>query len=196
MSRAIVIFARRPEREAAAKRLPLQRAAALFRSLLAGWNRAARQVNAQVLHIEQIGETFGERLANSADAAFALGFDAVVITGIDVPPPRDLESAFRAVEAGRAVIEPARDGGINLIGLCAPARELLSTFAVGDPTIADRCRAFFDSLVEFPTSSDIDTLQDFYDALCEERPQPVAGRLKPARTQIANASVSRAPPIA
>ncbi|HLJ73659.1 MAG TPA: hypothetical protein VKU62_03670, partial [Thermoanaerobaculia bacterium] len=70
MRRALVIFARSPEREAVAKRLPLHRAAALFRANLAAWTRAARAAKADVLRIEQHGETFGERLANTADDAF------------------------------------------------------------------------------------------------------------------------------
>src|SRR5207244_7255487 len=103
-SRASMFVARAPEQEAAEKRLPIQRAAALFRSLLNAWDRAAKHVNAEILRIEQTGNTFGERLANSADAAFALGFDTIVLTGIDVAPPLDLESAFRSLEAGRPVI--------------------------------------------------------------------------------------------
>jgi len=195
MSRAIVIFARTPEQEAAAKRLPIQRAAALFRSLLNAWARAAKHVNAEVLRIEQTGDTFGERLANSADAAFALGFDAIVLTGIDVAPPLNLESAFQSLEAGRSVIAPARDGGVNLIGLCAPERELLSTFTIRDRHLAKRCRAYFRTLDELPLSSDIDTLADFYAAVCEDRLHPVYGGLKPAAAHSASSS-PRAPPIA
>jgi len=195
MSRAIVIFARTPEQEAAAKRLPIQRAVALFRSLLRAWDRAAKQVNAEVLHIEQTGDTFGERLANSADAAFALGFDAIVLTGIDVAPPLNLESAFQSLEAGRPVIAPARDGGVNLIGLCAAERELLSTFTIRDRHLAKRCRAYFRTLDELPLSSDIDTLADFYAAVCEDRLHPVYGGLKPAAAHSASSS-PRAPPIA
>jgi len=190
MRRALLIFARSPEREAAAKRLPLHRAAALFRSNLAAWTRAAHAANADVLQIEQRGETFGERLANAADDAFALGYDAIVITGIDVPAC-DLDEAFRSMP----VIAPARDGGVNLIGLCAPARDLLLTFRARDPRVAQRCREYFANLRELPVARDVDTIHDFYAATCEDRLQPVAGRLKPARTQAAP-SVSRAPPIA
>jgi glycosyltransferase A (GT-A) superfamily protein (DUF2064 family) len=196
VSRAVVIFARTPESEAAAKRLPRVRASALFRSLFAAWQRAARAAGAELLCIEQRGNTFGERLANCADDAFARGFRAVVITGIDVVPPRGLESAFRSVEAGRAVIAPSYDGGVNLIGLCHPARDLLITFAQRNRHIAARCRAYFGAVDELPVARDIDSLDDFYEALREERLPPVAVRLKPAHALRAAATITRAPPIA
>ncbi|HJT16151.1 MAG TPA: DUF2064 domain-containing protein [Thermoanaerobaculia bacterium] len=188
MRRALVIFARSPEGEAAAKRLPLHRAAALFRSNLAAWMRAAHAANADVLQPAQRGRTFGERLANAADDAFALGYDAIVITGIDVPAC-DLDRAFRTMPA----IAPARDGGVNLIGLCAPARDLLLTFRPRDGHVAARCRRYFAHLHELPVARDIDTIHDFNAAVCEDRLQPVAGRLKPVRTHFAR-RISRAPP--
>ncbi|HEY6893851.1 MAG TPA: DUF2064 domain-containing protein [Rhodanobacteraceae bacterium] len=189
MRRALVIFARSPEREAAAKRLPLHRAAALFRSNLAAWMRAAQRANADVLQPEQRGDTFGERLANAADDAFALGYDTIVITGIDVPAC-DLEPAFRS---SMPVIAPARDGGVNLIGLNAPARDLLVTFRPRDRHVAARCRAYFARLGELPVTRDIDTVHDFYAATCSGGLQPAVGRLKPAAPLIL-ARIPRAPP--
>jgi len=194
MSRAIVIFARSPEREAIAKKLPIDRAAALFRSHVAAWERAARAAHAVVLRVEQKGRTFGERLANAADDAFARGYTAIVLTGIDVPAV-DLEAAFRSIECGRPVIAPARDGGVNLIGLGSPARGLLSRFRQRDRGVADLCRAYFESVHELPVTRDVDTIHDFYAILCEERPQPVAGRLKPPRKQINRIESPRAPPL-
>jgi len=189
MRRALVIFARSPEREAAAKRLPLHRATALFRSNLAAWTRAARAAGADVLQLEQRGKTFGERLANTADDAFALGYDAIVITGIDVPAC-DLQTAFRVMP----VIAPARDGGVNLIGLSSPARDLLLTFRPRDPRVAQRCREYFTNCYELPVARDIDTIHDFYFVLCSGGLQPAVGRLKPA-AQLVDARISRAPPL-
>jgi len=228
MSRAIVIFARAPEREAAAKRLPIEHAARLFRSVIAAWLRAAERAGAAPIiacpadartrmatiaadvprrYIDQCGRNFGERLANTSEEVFALGFLSVVITGIDIAPPDDLDSAFRSLEAGRCVIAPARDGGVNLIGLLSPARELLSTFAVRDPRIADRCRRFFDAVEELAPSSDIDSLahlcaarresawREFYELLGEPLPWILSTSLPIPRFAVA-AQIPRAPPIA
>jgi glycosyltransferase A (GT-A) superfamily protein (DUF2064 family) len=228
MSRAIVIFARAPEREAASKRLPIERAARLFRSVIAAWLRTAERARATPvivcpaearkrmatiaadvprIYVDQRGSNFGERLANSSEEVFALGFQSVVITGIDVAPPDDLDAAFRSLEAGRCLIAPARDGGVNLIGLRSPARELLSTFAVRDPRIADRCRRFFDALEELAPSSDIDSLEHlraarresvwrgFYDLL-REPPACFISTALPIPSVAAASQITRAPPIA
>src|SRR5437763_10297931 len=142
MSRAVVVFARAPEVEAAVKGLPNE-FAALFDRNVAAWLRAARAAGATPviscasparfdaiapeivrLYIEQRGATFGERLASTAEAAFEFVFDEVVITGIDVTP--NLANVFEELAFAEAVVQPADDGGVNLIALHAPERELLS----------------------------------------------------------------------
>ena len=173
MSRAIVIFARAPEVEASVKGLPA-RFAALFQRTVAAWLRepgavpiiaCARDARARFdailpgvrrLYIEQHGATFGERLASTAEAAFELGFDEVAIAGIDAPPTADV---FAALAGARAVVVPARDGGINLIALRAPERELLASIEPRQRDVLARCRAYFgDGLVVLDASSDIDSL--------------------------------------
>src|SRR5436305_9137075 len=133
MSRAVVIFARAPQVEASVKRLPL-RFARLFDRNLAAWLRAARAEGATPviscasparfdaiapevarIYIAQRGATFGERLASTAEAAFALGFSEIAITGIDVTPA--LSGVFERLAVADAVVQPADDGGINLIAL-------------------------------------------------------------------------------
>ena len=177
MSRAIVIFARAPEVEAAVKGLPA-RFAGLFQRTTAAWLRAAAFCDATPviaceahtrgrfdailpnvprLYVVQRGATFGERLASSAEATFALGFDEVLITGIDVPVAHASE-VFAALGRSRAVVQPARDGGINLIALRAPERELLSSIQPRQRDVLQRCRAYFDSLIVLEVSSDIDSV--------------------------------------
>jgi hypothetical protein len=176
MSRAIVIFGRAPEVEAAVKGLPA-RFAGLFHRTTAAWLRAATFCDATPviaceahararfdailpdvdrLYIDQCGATFGERLASSAEAAFALGFDEVLITGIDVPVAR-VSDVFAALGRARAVVQPALDGGINLIALRAPERELLSAIQPRQRDVLQRCRAYFDSLIVLEVSSDLDS---------------------------------------
>jgi glycosyltransferase A (GT-A) superfamily protein (DUF2064 family) len=229
MSRAIVIFARSPEWEAASKRLPVDRAAPLFRSVLAAWLHAAVRANATAviacssdsrprmesiaagvprMYVDQNGRTFGERLATSAAAVFDLGFQSVLITGIDVAPSVDLERAFHSLEAGRDVIAPARDGGINLIGLRAPAGELLATFSTRDGRLAERCREYFTSLDELPPACDLDSAadirsarkdrawRDYHELLsaCLPSPGPEWQPLRHSLT-LASSSPTRAPPL-
>ena len=175
MSRAVVIFARAPEVESAVKGLP-NRFAALFDRNTAAWLRAANAAGATPViscaspgrfdriapeiarrYIAQRGATFGERLASTADAAFALGFDEVLITGIDVTPRR-VAGVFAALRSARAVVEPSDDGGINLIALRAPERALLAAIRPRQRDVIERCRAHFDSLVVLDGASDVDGL--------------------------------------
>jgi hypothetical protein len=180
MSRAVVIFARAPEVEAAVKGLP-RAFAALFDRNIAAWMRAASAAGAMPvisclshprfdaiapevprLYIEQRGATFGERLASTAEAAFALGFSEVVLTGIDVIP--DLSEVFEALALADAVVRPADDGGVNLIALHAPERALLETIRPRQRDVVDRCRAYFQSLVVLSSAPDMDAVEPWWSA--------------------------------
>jgi glycosyltransferase A (GT-A) superfamily protein (DUF2064 family) len=180
--RAVLIFARSPEAEAKAKRLPIATAAPLFRALLDSWLNAASACDAtaivaspahlavDALHIAQRGASFGERLANSCYDAWSLGFDSILIGGIDAPPPRSLDEAFAILESGRAdaVVAPARDGGLNLIGLRTPAVEFLSSVRPRQRDLLQRCRDFFPSIFVLPAVSDIDSFDDAAEARREK----------------------------
>lgn len=175
--RAVVLFARSPEREAAAKRMPS--AAPLFRAVIAAWLRAAHAHGALPLiaceprdreslaaiapryeraWIEQRPGAFGTRVADAASAAFLLGFDAVILAAIDAPPT-DLQAAFDALERGTAVIAPARDGGVNFIGLTAPHRALLEQLAPHRRDLVALCREHLRDVVVLGTTTDVDSPQ-------------------------------------
>jgi|GEM_PF-6745286 len=177
--RAVVLFARSPWREAAAKGLRGE-TAAIFRKLIAAWMHAAVAAGAQVivacedadrgglssiarnvdrLTLTQRGESFGERLANAADDAFAHGYEQVIVAGIDAPPP-DLDRVFRLLDQHKVVAAPSTDGGVNLIGLSAPAHDLLASIEVGV-----RCSDAFPLILDRVT--DIDSPEDLVRATRE-----------------------------
>jgi glycosyltransferase A (GT-A) superfamily protein (DUF2064 family) len=172
--RAVLLIARSPRREAAAKGLSPQ-FAALFRRVTAAWMRAAAAAGARVVvaceeadreeldaiapDVERIvltqrGETFGHRVANAADETFALGCKSVVIGAIDAPPP-DLSRVFASLDEHELVIGPSRDGGVNLIGLRTPAAALLSTIELRRP-----CIEAFASAHVLDAVTDIDSARD------------------------------------
>lgn len=169
MRSAIVLFARSPEREAAAKRMPS--AAPLFRAVIAAWLDAAQRHGATAiiacengdraalariaphLHrqwIEQCGRSFGERVAAAAGEAFS-AFDAVIVAAIDAPPPRNLGDAFDALRRGITVVGPARDGGVNFIGLTSLDADLLMRLTVR------RCRERCPRLLVLDAVTDLDS---------------------------------------
>jgi glycosyltransferase A (GT-A) superfamily protein (DUF2064 family) len=168
-STAIVLFARSPEREAAAKRMP--QAAPLFRAVIAAWLDAAERHGAEAViacaeedraaiariaphldrrWIEQGAGSFGERVIAAARTAFA-SFDSVLIAAIDAPPPRELGAAIDALARGVTVIGPARDGGVNFIGLRSFDAELLARLTVA------RCRALCPNLLVLRAVTDLDS---------------------------------------
>jgi len=166
---AVVLFARSPEREAAAKRM--RSGAPLFRAVVATWLRAARRHGAMPLiacaredrdalaaiapeiergWIEQRGLSFGARVANAAEDAFARGHDAVILAAIDAPP-HNLGRAFAALARGIAVVAPASDGGVNYLGITSVDRALLEDLTT------QRCREHFAQLLIVETLTDIDS---------------------------------------
>jgi glycosyltransferase A (GT-A) superfamily protein (DUF2064 family) len=175
--RAVVLFARSPEREAAAKRMPS--AAPLFRAVIVAWLRVAHAHGAIPLiaceprdrdslaaiapkceraWIEQQPGAFGTRVADAASAAFTLGFSSVILAAIDAPPA-DLHAAFDALERGVAAIAPARDGGVNFIGLTSPHRALLEQLAPHRRDLVALCRAHLRDVVVLDTTTDVDSPQ-------------------------------------
>jgi glycosyltransferase A (GT-A) superfamily protein (DUF2064 family) len=180
---AIVLFARSPEREAAAK--GMRSSVALFREVVARWLEAARvhgvvpviacaaedrvslsAISPQVerLWIEQRGERFGVRVAFAVADAFVLGFRSVILAAIDAPPPRDLGRVLSALARGVTVIAPARDGGINFIGLTSPERVLLESLSPRRHDLVRLCRAHFHELIVLRTTTDVDSPDALADA--------------------------------
>ena len=163
--RAVLLFARHPQAERRAKGLP-HAATAIFRRILQAWRKAAAGCGSKlILASTQRGDDFGERLANSVDDAFASGATALLVAGIDTPPPssREILKAFQRLESGAvpAVIGPATDGGIYLIGLRCPERQLLRSIRQGQSNVMDACREYFrGDITVLATVPDLDSNLD------------------------------------
>jgi hypothetical protein len=138
LRRLVLVFARTPRDEAAAKPLGGRaQAERLHRALL---DRALGAAVATGFHtrlvtagdapeapdavevVPQRGGSFGERLEHAVGDAFAAGWRQVVVIGADAPrlDAERIREAFARLTAGdeaRAVIGPARDGGYYLLGL-------------------------------------------------------------------------------
>lgn len=124
-ARCVLLFARAPRAEAAAK--GLGRGEALF---TLARNRVIRAVAALpgvdlvfVPPAAQSGGDFGERLESAFREAALRGYGEIVAVPGDVPQltARDLDAAFQALSESDTVLGPARDGGVWLIGLRASA---------------------------------------------------------------------------
>lgn len=201
-STAIVLFARSPEREAAAKRMPA--AAPLFRSVIVAWLDAACRHGADAViacedadrpalariaphierrWIEQRGSSFGGRVVAAAAEAFGT-FGAIVIAAIDAPPPRHLGAVFDALARGVTVVGPARDGGVNFIALPAFDAELLERLTVA------RCRRLCARLVVLGAVTDLDSQR----SVCAARNERAWRDLFDARVTHHSSAVEPPPP--
>ena len=212
--RAVVLFARSPWREAAAKGLRGE-TAALFRKLIAAWMHAAgraqiiiacEEIDRDALNgiepsidritLFQRGTTFGERLANAADDAFSLGYQRVIIAGIDAPPP-DLDHVFDLLNEHNLVAAPATDGGVNLIGLSSPAHDLLASIEIGQHCIEAFAGAtILDRVTDIDSPRDLARVArevawiDYFDQHHHHTPYVV-----PSPDGVPSQSSSRAPPL-
>lgn len=145
----------------------------------------ARSVPAGVALLEQVGDTFAQRLAAAQAALFARGYDLVVLLGADCPTvgPGDLRRALTALEVADVVLGPARDGGYTLLAARAPDAGLFLGVPMGTGTVlaatVARARALGRSVALTPPRHDLDTVDDL-------RAAAAAGELRgaPATTAV------------
>lgn len=123
---AILLFTRTASEEAAAKQLvPGGGAAAnlrLAKQLIEQAQRVARATGLPLICVSsrgQYGHSFGERLANALEVAFARGYERILAIGNDSPrlTAASLKLAAEKLNSGSMVIGPSTDQGAYLIGL-------------------------------------------------------------------------------
>jgi glycosyltransferase A (GT-A) superfamily protein (DUF2064 family) len=220
---AIVLFARSPEREAAAKGMPS--AAPLFARVTAAWLRAARRCGVRVAvacdpcdrhalaaiapevarqWIDQPARAFGGRVAAVAAAAFEGGLQSILIAAIDAPPPPDLRRALALLRGGTPVVAPARDGGVNFIGLVGPEPGLLAQFAPCRTDLVALCTRHLQRVAVFEMATDIDGVHALaaarreraWHCLLTPRPDAVHRRPSHVAARVVRVASCRPPPAA
>ena len=133
--------------------------------------------------IPQRGESFGERLLNTAEDILACGYGSVCLIDSDSPtvPTAAFKQAIEALSrpGDRIVLGPSQDGGYYLIGLKHAHPEPFTNIAWSTPTVADetrdRCREANLELIELPLWYDVDdaeTLAFLTTELLEDTPPP------------------------
>lgn len=123
---ALVLFTRTREEEARVKDFSATHSIHT-NSLIAGHlighaERTARDTGLPCFVIssaQQHGNSFGEKLAHAFEDIYKLGYEQVIAIGNDCPTltTTDLLQAASALELQGAVIGPAADGGVYLIGM-------------------------------------------------------------------------------
>lgn len=85
----------------------------------------------------QEGADLGEKMHNAIEKVLFLGYEAVILTGADLPlmTGEHLESGFAALEQSDITIGPNPDGGYYLIGMKAPHPEIFHVPNFGGATV-------------------------------------------------------------
>jgi glycosyltransferase A (GT-A) superfamily protein (DUF2064 family) len=125
---ALLLFTRTPEEEVRQKtlwpNLGRRKAASVFVRLVRRAKAIARESGLPcfvVTSSEQEGSGFGERFYHALSSVFARGFGSVIAIGNDCPQltAREIETARGHLQRGQAVLGPATDGGVYLLGVSA-----------------------------------------------------------------------------
>jgi len=130
LNTAILIFTRTHQEESRVKVFSSQANqegnAAIAEKLIQHSILTAQKSNLPVFPIfdtKQIGDSFGERLANAIEFIYAKGFDNVIVIGNDCPQisATDFLSTSSLLEKSKLVLGPAADGGLYLLGMAKSA---------------------------------------------------------------------------
>ncbi len=130
LSTAILIFTRTHQKESLVKTFSSQvnqeGNAAIAEKLIQHSISTAQKSGFPVFPIfdtEQIGHSFGERLANAVESIYAKGYENVIIIGNDCPQICSTDFLFTSalLEKSNLVFGPAPDGGLYLLGMAKSA---------------------------------------------------------------------------
>jgi glycosyltransferase A (GT-A) superfamily protein (DUF2064 family) len=146
--------------------------------------QTAQQAGVDVLRIDsarQTGNTFGERLSGAMQQAFASGYEQLLVIGNDCPglDARRLRRALAELARTGAVLGPATDGGVYLLGITRAYFSAASwaalpwqTAALGH-ALAAKLAAAGASVQFLPRLADVDNEQDLARALRQPLARPL-----------------------
>ena len=114
----------------------------------------------------QTGGGLGEKMNHALNSVLSLGYDAVVLTGADLPAmtAAHIQSGFDALLHADVTLGPTSDGGYYLVGVKAPAPYLFENQTYGAGSVFDRTAAAAESagrtLAPALPCDDVDTPED------------------------------------
>ena len=104
-----------------------------------GWEQLREIFPAARELFPQTGEDLGARMHNAIEHVLAMGYDACVLTGSDLPgmTVEHLESGFDALASADVTLGPTSDGGYYLVGLKVPCAAVFEKQVYGVNTVFD-----------------------------------------------------------
>lgn len=87
----------------------------------------------------QEGADLGQKMYRAICTVLELGYEAVVLTGADLPrmSADHLETGFAALEGADIAIGPTSDGGYYLVGMKSPHRAIFENQQYGGSTVLE-----------------------------------------------------------
>lgn len=195
-STAVLLFTRSAGAEAGHKRF-LSRGtragnAAVAAQLIGHATATARRAGVDFVCVDsaqQAGTTFGERLANAVRHVFGQGYAHLLIIGNDCPQldARLLRQAVAAVQSTGAVLGPATDGGVYLLGISRELFETSQWLALPWQTqrlgaaLRHQLRQQGATVAQLPALADVDNEQALTQALRQSLAHPLRRGLRRLR---------------
>lgn len=130
----------------------------------------------------QEGNDLGEKMHHAISTVLSLEYDAVVLTGTDLPlmTKAHLGSGFSCLEQADVTIGPTPDGGYYLIGMKAPHGEIFHVPSYGGATVYDNTAAAIRdaglTLSPAMACSDVDTPDDLRELFRIVHPESATGK--------------------
>lgn len=132
--------------------------------------------------LPQKGEDLGERMYRAIRNVRKLGYEAVVLTGADLPlmGKTHLESGFAALEQGDIALGATADGGYYLIGMKQPTKAVFRVENYGGATVYENTVAAAQTagltVVPALPCDDVDTPEDLRKLTAQVSPESHTGR--------------------
>ncbi len=160
---ALLLFARTAGAESRVKRLVRHGGPKANRRVVQQLNRRAKCIARQsglpvvvIAEKQQVGRTFGERLAHAFEQLFAQGYERVIAIGNDCPAltPHRIRRAAAALCERPVVLGPAADGGTYLTALHRVAfdRQAFTDLPWQQPTLFAAFEAYTLALTQQPAA--------------------------------------------
>ena len=130
----------------------------------------------------QQGADLGEKMYCAIAAVLAEGYDAVVLTGADLPAltAAHFAEGFSALETADVAIGPTGDGGYYLVGMKCPHREVFRVEGYGGASVLENtltaAREAGLSVNLAPPCDDVDTPEDLRRLAREASPESHTGK--------------------
>ena len=147
-----------------------------------GWEVLKAHFPSACSFFPQEGADLGENMYNALSSVLERGYEAVILTGADLPllTPDHLESGFAALAQADIALGPTSDGGYYLVGMKQPHRAIFEKQSYGGSTVLENtvtaAKAAGLSVSLANACDDVDTPEDLRQLITQLLPETATYR--------------------